>query len=91
MYWTQTQPVCKTRECLGLETLTMDISEVTQDEWGGRGSRHLMVVQSLNCVQLFVTPWTAARLWSTIYRSLLQFRSFELVMPSNHLLRKLMF
>ena len=44
------------------------ISEVTQGEQGGRGSRkatedprYLMVVQSLNCVQLFVTPWTAAR------------------------------
>ena len=44
-------------------------------------------VQSLSRVQLFVTPWTAARQASlsfTISWSLLM--SVELVMPSNHLL-----
>ena len=46
------------------------------------------VVQSLSRVQLFVTPWTAARqasLFFTISRSLLKLMSFESVMPSNHL------
>ena len=45
-------------------------------------------VQSLSCVWLFVTPWTAARQASlsfTISWSLLIFKSIESVMPSNHL------
>ena len=49
----------------------------------------VVVVQSLSHVQLFATPWTAAHqapLSSTISRSLLQFMSIELVMPSNHLI-----
>ena len=49
----------------------------------------VIVVQSLSCVQLFVTPWTAAcqAFWSfTISRSLLKLMSIELVMPSNHLI-----
>ena len=46
-------------------------------------------VQSLSCVQLFVTPWTAAcqaSLSITNIRSLLKFMSRESVMPSNHLI-----
>ena len=46
-------------------------------------------VRSLSCVQLFVTPWTAARLVSlsiTNSRSLLKLMSIESVMPSNHLI-----
>ena len=46
-------------------------------------------VQSLNCVQLFVTPGTAAcqaSLSITNSRSLLKLMSIELVMPSNHLI-----
>ena len=48
-----------------------------------------VVVQSLNCVQLFVTPWTAAlqaSLSSTISWSLLKLMSTESVMRSNHLI-----
>ena len=48
-----------------------------------------VVVQSLSCVQLFVTPWTAAHLASlstTNSRSLLRLTSIELVMPSSHLI-----
>ena len=47
------------------------------------------VVQSPSCVCLIVTPWTAARQASlslTISRSLPQFTSFALVMPSSHLI-----
>ena len=47
-----------------------------------------MVVQSLSCIRLFVTPWTAACqpfLSFTIFWSLLKLMSVELVMPSNHL------
>ena len=46
-------------------------------------------IQSLSNVQLFVTPWTAARQASlsiTNSWSLLKFRSIESVMPSNHLI-----
>ena len=49
----------------------------------------LSSVQSLSHVQLFVTPWTAARqasLFITNSRNLLKLMSIELVMPSNHLI-----
>ena len=48
-----------------------------------------IVVQSLSCVLLLVTPQTATRqasLSSTIFRSLLRFMSTESVMLSNHLI-----
>ena len=48
----------------------------------------IVVVQSLLCVQLFVTPWTAecqASLSFAISQSLLKLMSIELEMPSNHL------
>ena len=46
------------------------------------------LVQSLNCVQPFATPWTAARQASlsiTNSQSLLKLMSIKSVMPSNHL------
>ena len=46
-------------------------------------------VQLLFCVQLFATPWTAARQASlsiTNSRSLLKLMSIELVISSNHLI-----
>ena len=49
----------------------------------------LVVVQYLTCVQLFVTPWTAASqdsLSFTISLSLLKLTFIESVMPSNHLI-----
>ena len=48
-----------------------------------------VVVQSLNNVRLFVTPWTAvfqASMSFAISWSLLKLMSIELVMPSNHLI-----
>ena len=48
-----------------------------------------VIVQSLNCVQLFETPWTAAHQASppfTISQNLLKFMSVESVVPSNHLI-----
>ena len=50
---------------------------------------HFSSVQSLSCVRLFVTTWTAARRASlsiTNSQSLLKLMSIESVMPSNHLL-----
>ena len=47
------------------------------------------VVQSLSCVQLFATLWTAAcqgPLSLTVSQSLLKFMSIESVMLSNHLI-----
>ena len=47
-----------------------------------------VVVQSLSCVQIFVTPWRTAyqvSLSFTVSWSLLKLMSVELVMPSNHL------
>ena len=49
----------------------------------------VVVVQSLSCVQLFATPWTAAcqaSLSFTISCSLLKFMSIESVMLSNYLI-----
>ena len=46
-------------------------------------------LQSLSCVQLFATPWTAAHQASlsiTNFWSLLKLMSIESVMPSNHLI-----
>ena len=42
-------------------------------------------VQSLSCVQLFATPWTAAHLTITICQSLLSLVSIESLTLSNHL------
>ena len=56
-------------------------------EGGSRGS--FISVQPLSRVQLFATPWTVAcqaSLSITDSQSLLKLMSFELVMPSNHLI-----
>ena len=55
------------------------------------GQDHILgsAVQSLSHVQLFVTPWTAARQASlsiTNSQSLLKLMSIESVMPSHHLI-----
>ena len=49
----------------------------------------VVVAQSLSRVQLFATPWTAARQASlsfTISQSLIKLMSIESVMPFNHLI-----
>ena len=49
----------------------------------------IVVIKSLNCVWLFVTPWTAAlqaSLSITNSRSLLELMFIKSVMPSNHLI-----
>ena len=51
--------------------------------------RICLVVQSLSCVQLPTTPWTAARQASlsfTVSRSLLKLMSIGSVVPSKHLI-----
>ena len=62
------------------ETLTMN-----PDFWLGWVSEWFSSVQSLSCVWLFVTPWTAAHQASLSINnswSLLKLMSIELVMPS---------
>ena len=52
----------------------------------GSMNSFFVVVQSLSCDQLFVTPWTAASQASlsfTISQSFLKFMATELVIPSN--------
>ena len=49
----------------------------------------MVLVQCLSCMQLFVTPWTAAcqaSLSFTISHSLLKVMSTELVIPCTHLI-----
>ena len=62
-----------------------DMSELTQPA----RKPNFSSVQSLSCVQLFVTPWIAAHqafLSITSSRSLLKLMSNEWVMPSNYLI-----
>ena len=52
-------------------------------------NKHVVIVQSLTHVWLFVTPWTAASQASLSFTtswSLLKLMSIESVMPSNHLI-----
>ena len=51
--------------------------------------RYPILVLSLICIQLFVTPWMAAHQASlsfTLSGSLLRLMSVELMMPTNHLI-----
>ena len=64
---------------------SLPLSHREAQRWGHQFSS----VQSLSCVQLFVTPWIAARQASlsiTNSRSSLKLTSIESVMPSSHLI-----
>ena len=68
--------------------LSLSLSAISTVRYQNSSSSSL-VVQSLTCVQLFVTPWTAASQASlsfTISLSLLKLMLIESVMPSNHLI-----
>ena len=65
------------------------IVRVGYDRAAEHARMQFISVQSLSCVRLFATPWTAARQASlsiTNSRSLRKLMSTELVMPSNHLI-----
>ena len=71
--------------CLWISFPILALSPLTS------GLNHFVIVQSLNHVRLFATPWTAAckaslSLSFTISWSLLKLMSVESVMPSNHLI-----
>ena len=54
----------------------------------------VVVLQSLSCVQLFMTSWTATRQASqsfTVSRSLLKLVSIESMMPSKYLIHCCLF
>ena len=62
---------------------------LTLNHQGSPVMSNIVVVQSLHCVWLFVTPWTAAcqaSLSFTISLSLLRLMSIGSVMPSNQLI-----
>ena len=70
------------------QTSTVHYSHIPNKSYNNR-QLEFSSVQSLSCVQLFVTPWTAARQASlsiTNSLSLLKLTSIVLVMPSNHLI-----
>ena len=78
-----------------LKRKTMDICYSTDELWKHDAeskkpkTKNMDSVQSLSHVQLFATPWTAARLASLSISnswSLLKLMSIESVMPSNHLI-----
>ena len=85
IWYSQTQMLCLTpRWC--------PINGCWKKKWlqfgEGRINLDMVVVQSLNRVQLLVTPWTTAHqasLTFTTSRSLFRFMSIESVMLSNHL------
>ena len=57
--------------------------------WCIHYAKEYIVVQSVSCVQIFATPWTAAfqaSLSFTVSRSLLRLMSIESVMPASHLI-----
>jgi len=61
----------------------------SDNTWGFSHPENISSVQSLSCIWLFATPWTAARQASlsiTNFQSLLKLMSIESVMPSNHLI-----
>ena len=68
----------------------MNNGEKTISAGGGTGkAAQVSSVQSLSCVRLFATPWTAAHqafLSITNSQSLLKLLSIESVMPSNPLI-----
>ena len=60
-----------------------------ESSWTVSNLKVFSSVQSVNHIQLFATPWTAARQASqspTNSRSLVKLTSIESVMPSNHLI-----
>ena len=78
---------CRSLVCIGSGSWAKTVSS-TSFWWTILGSV-VAVVQSLSCVQIFVTPWTKAcqaPLSSAVSQSLLKFMSIESVMLCNHLI-----
>ena len=90
--WLQPGTAQKVIKCLEAKCEQEVVSEIRRDIAEHEPKlprRPFVVVQSLSHVQLFATPWTAARQASlsfTISQSVLTLMSVESVMPSNHLI-----
>ena len=89
--WTYQKQICKMSPWNFLQcSAATDREEREKREKAERNKFDLFSsVQSLSCVWLFVTPWTAAcqtSLSITNSRSLPRLMSIESVMPSNHLI-----
>ena len=85
------------QEILSLNKYKRSLDQTTQDINGRISGKYNSIhkgpqfssIQSLSCVQLFVTPWTAIRQASlsiTNSWSFLKLMFIKLVMPSNHLI-----
>ena len=82
--------------CLAMKQKDSQIQRTSGHHWGQGGGRGEIGVghsvssaQSLSCVRLIATPWTAAHQASlsiTNFWSLLKLMSIESVMSSNHLI-----
>ena len=82
--------------CLGGECWKVGLSQDSRSERASEGIdiscmivSEVVVVQSLSCVQFFVTPWTTAHQAFpsfTLSQSVLKLRSTDSVMPSTHLI-----
>ena len=73
--------------CLNVVSVVLQLSYSRLED--KLSSRLISSVQSLSCVQLFATPWTAARqasLSNTNSWNLLKLMSIKPVIPSNHLI-----
>ena len=71
------------------QPLLLTLKEYTLIELDMLFSYFVLALQSLNCILLFMAPWTAAcqaPLSFTISPSLFKFMSIESVMLSNHLI-----
>ena len=86
---TRDQPQNKGRIQTESEGLEKDIPCKWRPKESRSSSTQFSSIQSLSRVQLFATPWIAARQASlsiTISRSSLKLTSIESVMPSSHLI-----
>ena len=93
-YLSKLKVKCKTimhKRCMDGVKGNKDIKTlvVPASSWAVKMDNKIIVVQTLSCIQLFATPWTAAcqaSLSLTISWSLLKLTSIESMMPSNHLI-----
>ena len=75
------------RECLCQKSTWKRVPLLNMTGGRHRGSEgRLVVAQSLSCIRLFATPWTAGFPVLHHLPELLRLISIKLVMPSNHLI-----
>ena len=72
----------------GTKTKPSNFPQLRRSRCDTRKANVLFIVQSLNLVWLFAIPWCKVKVSQsfTVSQSLLKLMSFELVMPSSHLI-----